>query len=222
LLSEAKRQIAAEFPLQTLDAGEYASFRAAPLHVELEWYRAEGLGNVSFLRGRALGGLMSMQTLVVNPFSRDVPLFSFDWISAMGNQTLLTEYYNTLLRPESFDAGALQPAKELVGALTPYELGARWYDGIRLPQSIAVKAKKSALPQLRAAFYEALGAWLRLAAQSPLLDEAERGQKRERAAAYTNGLLQNGGPSTDAFQKSLGKERTADLFSRIVFGTAEK
>jgi hypothetical protein len=33
------------------------------------------------------------------------------------------------------------------------------------------------------------------------------------------GLLTNGGPSTDVFKKSLGLDKTAVLFRNILFGT---
>lgn len=43
--------------------------------------------------------------------------------------------------------------------------------------------------------------------------------KREKASVYVEGLLSNGGPSTDVFLKHYGAEKTADLFRRILFGT---
>ena len=42
--------------------------------------------------------------------------------------------------------------------------------------------------------------------------------KTEKALFYINGLLENGGPSTDVFVKGIGKERTTELFHNILFG----
>ena len=47
---------------------------------------------------------------------------------------------------------------------------------------------------------------------------ADRNQKQEKAAYYVNGLLANGGPSTDVFKKPLGDEVTAKLFRNVLFG----
>lgn len=211
--------INARFPLTKLDAGQYARFKASPLSVELDWYAAEGLGNVSFLHGKAMGGLMQMDTLVIDPFCCDAPLFSYDFISAMGNITVLTEYYDTLLHADGFDPAALAAVKASVAMLPDHDLGAHWYDSMKLPASFAKKTKKAQLPRLETAFSDALDAYLALAAALPVLDAAAQTQKREKASAYVNGLLTNGGPSTDAFSKALGKEQTRDLFARIVFGT---
>ena len=215
----ALERIGARFPLQSRDAGEYRSFKASPLTVQLDWYEAAGLGNVSWLQGKAMGGLMRMDTLVVNATERDLPLFSYDFISAMGNQTILVEYYDTLLAPASFDASPLAAVKERISALPDHDLGAHWYDSMKLPASLAKKTKKKALPELQQAFLSALDAYLAMAEQLPALSEAEAKVKREKGAAYVNGLLENGGPSTDAFKKSIGTARTRDVFTRIVFGT---
>ena len=211
--------INAAFPLTKKDAGAYAAFRAKPLSVQLDWYAAEGLGNVSFLHGKAMGGLMRMDTLVVNAVYRDVPLFSYDRIDALGNRTMLVEYYDTLLDQPAFDGGALTAAKALASGVPAHDLGAHWYDGLKLPASFAVKAKKAHFAAMEAAFDASLRAYLALAKAAAPLDAAAAAEKRQKGAAYVNGLLERGGPSTDAFQKALGADRTRELFTRIVFGT---
>lgn len=213
--------ISSSFMLTKKDAGEYDTFKAPPLNIKLQWYYAAGLGNVCLLRGKAMGGLMLMDTLVINPTLRDMPLFSYDYISAIGKYTVLVEYYDTLLDKSSFDAAALKAIKAQIAAIPDYDLGKHWYDPIKLDASFAKRTKKSATKQLDDAFHSALATYLVQASNKPLLDEAAKALKLKRAAEYVNGLLQNGGPSTDAFAKALGKERTKELFTKIVFGTQE-
>lgn len=218
-MNAALERINALFPLTALDAGEYARFKAAPLNVELGWYRAEGLGNVSLLKGKAMGGMMKMDTLVIDAFERDAPLFSYDYISAMGAHTMLVEYYDTLLDKGAFYMAPLAAVKQSIAELPDHDLGEHWYDYMKLGASFAKKTKKSELPRLEAAFAAVLEGYLSLAAALPALEPEQAAAKRAKAAEYVNGLLENGGPSTDAFAKALGKERTRDLFARIVFGT---
>ena len=49
--------------------------------------------------------------------------------------------------------------------------------------------------------------------------EEDKLEKQRKASVYVEGLLENGGPSTDVFVKGLGHERTARLFRHILFGT---
>ena len=219
MINEALKLIDARFPLSSRNAGEYSAFKASPLSVKLDWFEAEGLGNLSVIHGKAMGGLMKMDTLVINATGRDVPLFSYDYIAAMGNHTLLVEYYDTLLDAEAFDPSPLAAVKDSIFALPDNDLGEHWYDYMKLPASLSKKTKKAALAELERAFLSALAAYLDIAAAKPALDEESAAAKRDKAAAYVNGLLERGGPSTDAFKKSIGEERTRYLFSKIVFGT---
>lgn len=220
-MQAALQRISAAFPVTQRDVGAYAHFKASPLTVDLACCFAEGLGSVSILRGKAMAGLMRMDTLVINAYLRDIPLFSYDYISAMGNHTMLTEYYDTMLELAAFDDGALLAVKESVACLPDHDLGEHWYDSMKLSASFAKKTKKAALPRLNEAFFSALDAYLALAKEKPLLDAQKSAEKQEKAASYVNGLLQNGGPSTDAFIKAIGAERTKTLFTRFVFGTEE-
>lgn len=45
--------------------------------------------------------------------------------------------------------------------------------------------------------------------------------KELSCGVYVEGLLKNGGPSTDVFKKGIGEEKTAELFRKILFATEE-
>ena len=47
----------------------------------------------------------------------------------------------------------------------------------------------------------------------------EAGPKREKASVCVEGLLTHGGPSTNVFKKSIGEEKTAELFRKTLFAT---
>ena len=51
------------------------------------------------------------------------------------------------------------------------------------------------------------------------LSTASLPPKKDKASVYVEGLLTNGGPSTDVFKKGLGLDKTAVLFRNILFGT---
>ncbi len=42
--------------------------------------------------------------------------------------------------------------------------------------------------------------------------------KKEKASLYSNGLIENGGPATDPFIQSFGKEKTKKFFKEVLFG----
>ena len=203
----------AQHPLRRCDAGEFSALKANGMSFTVEAYEAEGLGHVSVMRAKGFFGLMKMDTLIVNPTERDLPLYSYDRILAMGNDTLIAELYDTTVG--GFTAPELDALLRRSADLPDRDPGTHWYDDIRLPQSISKKGKKperQAFDNLAQAHF---AAWLATRCP-PLTDKAA---KRAKAAAYVDGLLTHGGPSTDVFKKALGQKKTEQLFRKVLFGT---
>lgn len=207
----------AAFPLQELSCGEYARQKVSGMQFSIRRFYAKGLGNVSSMVASGFFGLMKMDTLIITPTEKDLPLFSYDRVHAMGNDTLIFELYDTLL--SDTDLSAVQAVKESAAALPEHDLGAHWYDSIKLAVSLSKKGKKVHTPAFDDCARDYLQAFL-TAAQTAAACEAA--PKREKAAVYVEGLLKNGGPSTDVFKKGIGDEKTAQLFRNILFASKVK
>jgi len=175
-------------------------------------YEVKGLGHVSVMQAKGFFGLMKMDTLMIVPKETDLPLYSYDRIYAMGNDTLIVELYDTLL--EKTDLSALDQVNADYSHLPERDPGQHWYDGIKLPQSISKKGKKQHTTELDQMAASHLKAYL----ETDCAPVADADEKTKRSAAYVNGLLENGGPSTDVFKKALGPDKTARLFRRVLFG----
>lgn len=204
--------IESKYSLLELDAGEFATLKANGMNFTVKAYYAEGLGHVSVMKAKGFFGLMRMDTLMVVPKEKDLPLYSYDRIFAMGNDTLIVELYDTLI--EKLDLSALDTVKSKFAHLSERDPGEHWYDSIKLSQSISKKGKKTQSGDLDKLTIEHFYAYLNADA-SVVSDLA---QKNLLSARYVNGLLAEGGPSTDVFKKSLGIEKTEKLFKKALFG----
>lgn len=207
--------INARYSLTRLDAGEFATLKANGMRFSVEAYHAEGFGHVSVMTAKGFFGLMKMDTLMIVPLESDLPLYSYDRIYAMGNDTLIVELYDTLTRP--LDLTSLEEVKEKFAHLPERDPGEHWYDHIKLHQSISKKGKKTQEKDLDALTVAHFEAYL----NAPASAVSSKEQKRELSARYVNGLLEQGGPSTDVFKKSLGEEKTRRLFETVLFGIRE-
>ena len=205
--------IKAKYPLSPIDAGDMATLKASGMKFSVEAYKAEGLGHVSVMRAKGFFGLMKMDTLIINPTEIDLPLYSYDRILAMGNDTLIVELYDTLIGDYSEDG--MIAVKEKFASLPERDPGEHWYDSIKLPSSISKKGKKitASLDEMTLEHFKAY-----LSSSTDSVEDAEA--KKDMAAVYVNGLLEKGGPSTDVFKKELGIDKTAKLFKEILFGIA--
>lgn len=216
MIDKLLRSIGAQFPLTQCDVGPYAKLKISGMTFIIRRYEAAGLGSVSFMTASGFLGLMNMDTLIITPTLVDMPLFSYDRVQAMGNDTLIFELYDTLLGET--DLSGLNNVKDKVNLLPDHDLGQHWYDEIKLSQSMSKKGKKVHTAAFDVAAMEYLNAYLSAAKNAAPCQAAD---KREKVSVYVEGLLTNGGPSTDVFKRGLGEEKTADLFRRILFATQE-
>ncbi len=215
MIEKILNAIAKKYLLRAKPVGEFTSFKASGMKFACSAYHAEGLGHVSVMVAKGFFGLMKMDTLVVCPETRDLPLLSYDRIYAMGNDTLIVELYDTQLQPvqdiSKVDA-VVQKYAHLPDRILQDGPKEYWYDDIRFPQSIAKKGKEK--DNFDAFVSEYLQAYLDT--KSASCDKAE---KLKKTAYYTEGLLSHGGAATDVLKKELGTEKTAELLRKVLFGT---
>ena len=207
--------IRSKYPLVEIDAEDMGALKASGMKFTVCAYQAEGLGHISVMRASGFFGLMKMDTLIINPKEIDLPLYSYDRIYAAGNDTLIIELYDTL--SQTCDFSSLNAVKAGYTDISERDHGEHWYDNIKLPESISKNGKKVHTKKLDRLALEHLEAYL--ASDTPL--DVDMCEKQRKSAYYVDGLLKNGGPSTDVFKKALGIEKTTKLFRHVLFGTAK-
>ena len=114
----------------------------------------------------------------------------------------------------SWGISAFDEIKSRFAYLSERDPGEHWYDHLKLPQSISKKGKKAETQNFDDLAIEHFDAYLSASAS----DTSDEAKKRELSFRYVNGLLTQGGPSTDVFKKSLGEEKTEKLFKNVLFG----
>ena len=203
--------------LSEKNAGEFKTFKAKGMSFVCETYDAKGLGHVSVMRAKGFFGLMKMDTLVIAPESKDLPLLSYDRIYAMGNDTLIIELYDTMGEIKA-ELSKVRAIKEKYSALPERfaegEEPKHWYDDIRLSETTSKKGKKAHTADFDAYTLEYISAYLSLDA-----DVCEPAQKKARTDVYANGLVTQGGPATDVFKQEFGEEKTSNIIRGVLFGT---
>lgn len=197
---------------------EFRAMKTSKMKTNIEQYNVEGLGNMTFQHASAMFGMMKMEMMCITPTDRDVPLFSFDAINAMGNYTLIIELYDVMLDKTDRIELALEEIKEQYKDLPDDDRGEHWYDSIKMPSSVSKKGRRKAL---EVACDELYGKYLEayFAAAKEMPEVADKEVKRAASDAYVQGLLDNGGPSTDIFVDMLGKDKTTEYFKKYIFGT---
>ena len=177
---------------------------------QLQSYDWNGCACLSRLTMRAYFGMMKMDTLICTPYAKDMPLLSYDLISALGKRTLLVEAYDTLVAP--VDLSAMMAVKENYRDLKDKQMKPAWYDNLKLPPTVAKIGNSQKLSALAT---EMISSYLEI---FDAARDVDRSVKTERNRAYVEGLI-NDGPTFKVVSKMIGAESAKTLFRRFLFGT---
>lgn len=193
------------------DVSPWQTFSGKGMKFQLQSYDWDGCACVSYLTMRAFLGLMKMETLICTPYTKDLPIYSYDKIIAFGKKSLLLEVYDTQVEP--VDMSSMDAVKESFKDLKDKQPKPAWYNSLRLSPSTFKEGKEQKLAQLATAMTTA---YLDLFATAREVDPAV---KTERNRTYVEGLISNGGPAINAVRGMIGDEAAETLFRRFLFGT---
>ncbi|NCB52896.1 MAG: hypothetical protein EOM54_13645 [Clostridia bacterium] len=209
------------FQIKKLDLRDYAKIKGNKVTFELERYRAEGLGNIAYITASGFVGLFHMETLVITPLSRDVPMLIADKVTIMGINQLVIELYDTLVNKALLDSEHIRNmdrlSAEAVG-LKDNKLAEREYDYLKLSPSVSKIGimKKAALDVLFRTYMNEYG---NLAKAAPKLENTS-----EKAALQEDMMerfIEKGNPFVDVFKRTLEESKVRLLFSRFIFGVRQ-
>jgi len=200
------------YQLDEIDIGEYASIKKFPMKFKIKSFKVGEVGYVSILNMSAMFGLMKMETVVFSPLTVDAPLFSFDFIQAMGNETLLVEIYDlTVNKGKPYPN--LVALKDKYNDLPQYELKPCWYDHLRVNGTLSKRGKKLR-DKFENAADEYLNEFMNIIKTSDVVEEP---LKRAEIKSYVDGLFDKGSPTTKQFNKILGEEKARDMYGKYIF-----
>ena len=214
MIEKLIEEFAQSYTFDAIENKEFDSFKVNGMDFEVKAYDAQFLGRVSSMKGKMKFGLMKMETLIVNPLELDVPLFSLDLIQVPGKLIVILEQYDTLVNAKRNESVFLN-IKEKYEDLEDRPSKSAWYDELRYSSSIGKKVSKKKADRVKEMIEEYFEAYLDLCRDARVIGREE---KKVKADLYRDGLLENGGASTDSFLKAWGKEKTERLFKEVLFG----
>lgn len=200
------------YPLKELDIGEYKSFDLNGMNINCGCYSSE-LGNIAYIKGGS--AMMHLDTLIISPIYKDTYLYSYDRVKAFGSDNILTELYDVLIDKDNNDlSDKLNTLLEDYKDIPNVEHTSNWYDSILLDVSINKKGSVELSNRFDTLAYDYLKEYLD---NSSKTIECDQTKKKELIKQYCDNLLNNGGPSTDVFIKSKGKQFCEGLFHKVLF-----
>lgn len=210
------------YTVKQLDAGEYSDMRFYGLmKFHTDQYQVEGLGNLSVMRANM--GFMQMVSFMITPFEKDVPLCTLDYMYILGNRKSYVEFYDLVGDTQTAEyQGVLDALRSMTARYDQaenLEVSEHWYDSL-LSVAMHKQLKKSEDTLNQEMFYDALRTYLDESSKLESSTPEQAKAQHDATKAYSDGLIEKGGVSTDVFKKALGEEKTRDFFDSVFFGSA--
>jgi hypothetical protein len=210
-----------EHTVTPVDPGDYKEMTIyGIMKFHVEQYDIEDVGNLSVMRVNM--GVMQMATVVITPKDKNLPLLSADYMYILNNRKAYLEFYDVVAEKDQQYLqllDGLADVKKNYSHLKDIETTPAWYADLLTVTSYKGGDSK-ADAQLQGMLVDSLHVYLEHGKSFPLLSEEDRAQKTAITVAYTDGLIEKGGISTDVFKKELGNEETKKFFDQVFFGTA--
>ena len=210
--------IRSRYRIVPFDIGDDALMKAKGMMFTTESYEVEGFGHLCVLRMKAFAGLMKMETVVLAPEHKDMPLLNIDWVSAFGSETQIVELYDIQLEDypaEYLDAFA--KIKDRDSDIPEYRSGDHWYDDIKYACSYSKKDRKGGM-RFNTAAESYLKKYLE---QAGTAKTCEASMKKALTRSFAEQLISQGGPAVDQVTKLFGEDVARRLIMRHMYGADE-
>ncbi|MBP3617106.1 MAG: hypothetical protein J6J38_03620 [Lachnospiraceae bacterium] len=208
------------YTVTQISPGDYEQMKMyGIMKFKVEQYAIEGLGNLSVMRVNM--GVMQMATIVITPKEKNMPLLSADYMYILSNRKSYLEFYDVVQEKDAVYMQLIAKLSDVIDKyshLEDFEASEAWYEHL-----LSVDAYKAGKPKndadVEQMLRESVRVYLNHAKALPELTDEQKTEKKNITLAYTDGLIEKGGISTDVFKKELGPEVTKDFFDQVFFGT---
>jgi len=167
-------------------------------------------------------GIMQMISFNINPFEKDIPQLTIDWITMLSKRKILIEIYKLMVNSETKNYNEfLKKLEEIKGNYTDLEdfkpTEALWRDKY-FSDAIYKSGNTQNEDKLLNLFKDLLNVYFEYAKIEKVLDSEQKAKKVEAIKEFADKLVENGGISINYFKKSLGDKKTKEFLGKVFYG----
>lgn len=218
-LSAGLERLSRDYELAESKLGDLHRFTVDNRVHEVRHFEIKGVGNLVLMTNPEPGP-MQMDSFVLTPYYKNLPLFTSDYMYFGEKRGMLNEIYSLVAYEDALYQSYIEKFAENCRRyeyLPAMPLRPCWYDSIR-PVVLARSTAPENDDAIFALFMENLETFIEMEKASPLLTGDAKKAKWEKNYEYARRLVEDGGVSTELFVKSLGADKTKEFFYSVFFG----
>ena len=218
-MSAGLERLRRDYELIESDIGELERFTVDSRVHAVRRFEVKGVGNLVCMTNPEPGA-MQMDSFVLTPYCKNLPLFTSDYMYFGEKRGMLNEIYSLVAYEDELYTSYIERFAENCRRyeyLPEMPLRPCWYDSIR-PVVIARSTGPEDDDAIFELFMSNLEIFIEMEKASPRLEGGALKAKWEKNYGYARALVEDGGVSTELFVKSLGEEKTKEFFYSVFFG----
>lgn len=206
--------IKSKYTCVPVDAGVFENVVIDGAKFKISAYDVEGVGRVATVQMKRLVGLWDMQSLIITPFQKDMPIYYYNRHREKGKFIYRVEVFNTQLN--DVDLSGMSEVVEKYASLPDDMQNERWYDYLKLPVCAVKKVDKNRKDELSPMIWEHFSAYMELFEKA--LD-CKPSEKKKKVAVFVDELCEKSGIAImEIFIANYGEKVATKLANEVLFG----
>lgn len=206
--------IKSKYVCAPVDAGVFENVMIDGAKFKISAYDVEGVGRVATVRMKRLVGLWDMQSLIITPFQKDMPIYYYNRHREKGKFIYRVEVFDTQLN--DIDVSGMSEVVEKYASLPDDAQNERWYDYLKLPVCAVKKVDKNRKDELSPMIWEHFSAYMDLLEKA--LD-CKASEKKKKVAVFVDELCEKSGIAIiEIFIANYRENVAAKLANEVLFG----
>ena len=212
MIQRMLEEIKSKYACKTQDTGVFEKVYIDGAKFCIHAYNMNGLGRVATVEMKRLIGLWEMQSLIITPFEKDMPIYYYNRHREKGKYIYRVEMFDTQMDP--VDVSSLEEVVAKYASLTDVPQNERWYDTMKLPASVVKSAKKK--EDLSEIIWEHFMVYMKLLSGAKV---AKASEKKKKTRVFVDALCKQSGIAIiEIFYGNYGDKVTEKLANEVLFG----
>lgn len=207
-------EIKSKYTCIAVDADVFAKVMIDGAKFRINAYDVEGMGRVATVEMKRLVGLWEMQSLIITPFHKDMPIYYYNRHREKGKYIYRVEVFDTQFN--SVDVSGMSEVVEKYASLPDDPQNERWYDEIKLPVCAVKKVEKKNKEDLSPMIWEHFKAYMDLLATA---QDCKASEKKKKVVVFVDELCEKSGIAiVEIFIANYGEQIAKKLANEVLFG----
>ena len=214
MIQKMLEEIKSKYVCEKQDADVFGKVVIDGATFRISAYDAKGLGRIASVEMKRLIGFWEMQSLIITPYEKDMPIYYYNRHREKGSYIYRVEVFRTSYA--EVDVSAMVDVMEKYVSLPDDAQSEHWYDEFRLPACVLKKVDKNHKEDLSPMIWEHFCAYMDMLEAAP---ECEPAKKKKKVNAFVKELCEQGGIAIiEMFNATYNKKVTEKLANEVLFG----